>query len=75
MSCSDELLIHSCPLLCLQRQVEKVASRLFYCWSLLHNNNMATNLQMFTLSYGSIRLQHVTAERRHLWQVLPSWHL
>jgi len=48
MSCSDELAIHSCLLLCLQRQVTKLASRLFYCWSLLRNNNMTTILQVFT---------------------------
>jgi len=53
--CSDELAIHSCPLLCLQRRVAKVASGLFCCWSLLRNNNMATNLQSFTLHYGSKR--------------------
>jgi len=35
--------------------VVNVASRLFYCWSLLRNNNMATNLQKFTLYYGSRR--------------------
>jgi len=28
---------------------------LFYCWSLLHNNNMATNLQRFILYYGGRR--------------------
>jgi len=28
------------------------ASGLPYCWSLLRNNNMATNLQRFTLHYG-----------------------
>jgi len=33
--------------------VEKVVSGLFYCWSLLRNNNMAINLQKFTLYYGS----------------------
>jgi len=30
VSCSDELAVHACPLLCLRRQV---ASGLFYCWS------------------------------------------
>jgi len=53
--CSNELAVHSCPPLCLQRWVAKVASRLFYCWSLLRNNNMATNLQNFTLYCGSRR--------------------
>ena len=36
-------------------QGAKLASRLFYCWFLLRNNNMATNLQMFTSSHGSRR--------------------
>jgi len=42
-------------LLCLQRQVAKLASGLLCSWSLLRNNNTALNLQMFTLSYGSRR--------------------
>ena len=53
--CSGELLVHSCPLVCLQRQVTKLASGLFYCYSSLRNNNMATNLLMFTSSYDSRR--------------------
>jgi len=53
--CSDELAVHSYPLLCLHRRVVKVASGLFYCWSLLRNNFIATNLQRFTLYYGSKR--------------------
>ena len=55
VSCSDEFAVPSCPLLCLQRWVTKVASGLFYCWSLLHKYNLARNLQRFTLSYGSRR--------------------
>ena len=51
MSCSGKIAVHSCPLLCLQGQVAKFASGLFYCWSSLCNNNMATNLLMFTFSY------------------------
>ena len=39
----------------LQRQVAKLASGLLYSRSLLRNNNMAVNLQMFTLSYSSRR--------------------
>jgi len=42
-------------LLCLQRQVAKLASRLLYSWSLLRTNNTAINLQMFTSSYGTRR--------------------
>ena len=37
---------------CLQGQVAKVASGLFYCWSLSCNNNMAANLKVFTASYN-----------------------
>ena len=33
----------------------KVASGFFYCWSLLQNNNTATNLKRFTLCYGGRR--------------------
>jgi len=50
VSCSGELAFHSFPLLCLQRQVAKLAIGLFYCWSLLCSNKMATNLLMFTSS-------------------------
>ena len=55
VSCSNELAVHSCTLICQQRLAAKVASGLFYCWSLLRNNNMATNLQKFSLYYGSRR--------------------
>jgi len=33
--CSGELAVHSCPLLCLQGKVAKLANELFYCSSLL----------------------------------------
>ena len=66
VSCSGELAVHSCPLLCLQGQVAKIASGWFYCWSLLCNNNMATKLLMFTSRDDSRRLALVTIERRHL---------
>jgi len=55
VSCNDGLAVHLCLLLCLQRHVAKLASRLFCCWSLLCNNSMATNLQRFTSRYGSRR--------------------
>jgi len=55
VSCSDEHAVHSCTLLCLQRLVAKVANGLFYRWSLLRSNNMATNFQKFTLYHGSSR--------------------
>jgi len=51
VSYSGELAVHSCPLLCLQRQVANLVSGLFYCWSLLCNNNIATNVLMFTSNY------------------------
>jgi len=44
------------PLLCLQRQVAKLGSKLFNYWPLLRNNNMATNLRRCTSSYGGRRL-------------------
>jgi len=34
------------------RQVAKLEYRLFHCWTLLRNNNMATNLHAFTSSYS-----------------------
>jgi len=50
--CSDDIALHSCPLLRLQTQnVTKLASALFCCCSLLRNNKMAMNLQRFTSSY------------------------
>jgi len=66
VSCDDELVVHSCPLLCLQGQVAKLASGLFYSWSLLRSNKTATNLQ-YSLQVTILGvLSHVTAERRHL---------
>jgi len=47
-------------------QVAKLVSGLFNRYSLLHNNNMATNLQTSVTIVGI--LPHVTVERRHLWQ-------
>jgi len=70
VSCSDELAVHSWPLLCLQRWVAKVASGLFYCWSLLRNNNMATNLQKFTLYYGSKRFVPWDCCTYTPWQIM-----
>ena len=40
-------------LLCLQRWVTKIVSGLFYCWSSLRDNNLATHQQRFTLYSGS----------------------
>jgi len=70
VSCSDELAVHSCPLLCLQRRIAKVVSGLFYCWYLLRNNNMATNLQRFTLYYGSRRFVARDCWTQTSWQVM-----
>ena len=70
VSCSDELAVDSCPLLCLQRRVANVASGLFYCWSLLRNNNMATNLQRFTLYYGGRRFVAWDCWTQTSWQVM-----
>jgi len=70
MSCSDELAVHSCPLLCLQRPVAKVASGLFYCWSLSRNNTMATDLQKFMLYYSSRRFDAWDCWTHTSWQVM-----
>jgi len=50
--------------------VAKVASGLFYCWSLLRNNNMATNLPKFTLYYGSRRFVAWDCWTHTSWQVM-----
>jgi len=52
-------------------QVAKLARGLFYYWSLLHNNNMATNIQMFAFEdslqvTGVGVLPHVAVKRIHL---------
>ena len=70
VSCSDEFAVHSCHLLCLQRWVAEVASRLFCCWSLLHNNNMATNLQNFTSYSGSRRFVACDCWMYPSWQAM-----
>ena len=70
VSCSDELAVHSCPLLCLQRRVAKVASWLFFCWSLLRNNTMATDLQRFTLYYGNRRFVAWDCWTYTSWQIM-----
>ena len=55
VSWNGEIAFHSRPLLCLQRQVTKLASGLFDCWPLLGNNNMATNPQGLASSYSRER--------------------
>jgi len=40
---------------CLQKQVAKLACRLFYSWVLLRNNNMATNLHVLTLRFAACK--------------------
>jgi len=59
-----------CRFLCLQRRVAKVASGLFCCWSLLRNNTVATNLQRFTLYYGSRRFVAWDWWTHASWQVM-----
>jgi len=68
--CRDGLAVHWCPFLCLQTWVAKVGSGLFYCWSLLHNNTVATNLQRFTLYYGSRRFVAWDSWTHTSWQVM-----
>jgi len=60
VSRNDGIAVRSCPCLCLQRQVAKLASGLSYYWSLLPNNNTATNLQTFNLSWVVSIFQRVT---------------
>jgi len=69
--CSGELAVHSFPLLCLQRQFAKLAIRLFYCSSLLCNNNMATNLLMFT---SSDDIRHLAMPACDCW-AQTSWQV
>jgi len=45
---SDQLAVHSYPFLYLQKQVAKLASALFYCWSLSRNTYIEKNLEKFT---------------------------
>jgi len=54
----------------LQGHVAKVASGLFYCWSLSCNNNMATKLQIFTSSYDITRLVACDSWTQTSWQVM-----
>jgi len=68
--CSDELAVHSCLLLCLQRWVANVVSGLFYCWSLLRNNIMTTNLQRFTLYHCGRRFVAWDCWTQKSWQVM-----
>jgi len=51
VSCSGELAVHSCSLLC----VAKLGSEFFWCWCLLRNNITAANLQRFASSYDKRR--------------------
>jgi len=43
---------------------------LFYYWSLSCNNNMATNLQMFTSSYDIRRFVACGSRTQTSWQVM-----
>jgi len=69
VSCSDEPAVHSDPLICLRRQVAKLACGLFYCYSLLCNNNTASNLLMFTSSYDLKRFAACDCWRQTYWEV------
>jgi len=70
VSCSDELAVHSCPLFFLPRKVTKLAIRLFYRWSSLRNNNMATNLQRFISSDGRRRFTACDYWTQTSWRVI-----
>jgi len=66
LTCSDELAVHLNQLFCLQRQVAKLGSELFYYWPLLRNNNMATIFEdALEVTVVGV-LPHVTIERRQL---------
>ena len=66
VSCSDELAVHSCPLLSLHRQVAKHTSGLFtvglFCVTITWQNMFEASLQV---TDGDV-LSHVTVECRHL---------
>jgi len=69
-SCSGKIAVHSCPLICLQGQVAKLAGRSFYCWSLLCNNNMATNLLIFPAIYDIRRFAACDCWSQTFWQAM-----
>jgi len=53
-----------------QTHVAELPNGLFYCWSLLRNNNMATNLQSSLQVTIVGRLSRVSVDHRQLWQVM-----
>jgi len=80
-SCSDELAVMqwwACSslnsLLCLQRQVAKLANELFYYWPLLRSNNMATNIRRCTSGYGGRDFAACNYWTQTSWQaMLRDW--
>ena len=66
MSCSDEIAVHSCPLLCAQREVVKHASGLFYFWSLYVTTIWQPIFKVHFMLLVVGVLPHVTVECRHL---------
>jgi len=64
--CSGVIRVHSRALRYIAfKSTPGNSSRLFYRWSSLRNNNLATNVQRFTSSYACRCLPHLTVERRH----------
>jgi len=65
VQCSGNMQWWACSslnlLLCLQRQVAKFGSELFYSWPWLRNNNLATNTRRCTSNYGNRRFAACTA--------------
>jgi len=59
------MLVSRSDALAVQRQVAKPASGLFHRWSLLRNNNMATNNE--TMTAGSGKARCILCERKHGW--------
>jgi len=65
VSRNGELAIHSGPLICLQKQITKLASGLFDCSPLLRDNSRATNHHSLTSSCGHLFCVTIT------WRQIP----
>jgi len=73
VSCSDELrTVHSCPLICLLRQVAKLGKELFHYWPLLRSNTVIWQpiLQRFTSSCGNRCFAACDSWTQASWQVM-----
>jgi len=72
--CSSNMQWWACsslnPLHCLQRQVAKLGSELFYYWPLLRNNNLATNPRRCAWSHCGRRFAACSHWTETNWQVM-----